>query len=502
MGDINEIVEEFEEPKSLSEVSPPEEAAATATGAVIAAIEEKTPSRVGNFRWAICSLLFFAATVNYIDRQVIGILKPTLAGEFGWTELDYSWIVFSFQTAYAIGLLFVGKLMDKIGTKKGFALAIVVWSVAAIGHAWAISIGTISSPIVAPIVAALVSAFNGISSLFGAAPWTFTLSISVIGFMVVRFALGLGEAGNFPASIKTVAEWFPKKERALATGIFNAGTNVGALATPLLVPIIVLTWGWFEAFIFTGVIGFIWLFFWLLIYKRPEEHKRLSAAELAYIQSDPAETPELGAQIPWRRLFPHRQTWAFGIGKFLTDPIWWIYLFWLPDFLNKQHGLDLKNFGIPLAIIYIIADIGSVGGGYISSKLIKRGWTINRSRKFAMLICALAVVPIVFASITSNLWIAVILIGIAAAAHQGWSANIFTIASDMFPKQAVGSVVGIGGMMGAVGGMVISPLVGWILYKTGSYLPIFIIAASAYLIALLIIHLLAPKLEPANINYE
>ncbi len=278
MGDINEIVEEFEEPKSLSEVSPPEESASTATGAVIAAMEEKTPARVGNFRWAICSLLFFAATVNYIDRQVISILKPTLAGEFGWTELDYSWIVFSFQTAYAIGLLFVGKLMDRIGTKKGFALAIMVWGVAAIAHAWAISIGTISSPVVAPIVAAVVSAFNGISSLFGAAPWTFTLSVSVIGFMVARFVLGLGEAGNFPASIKTVAEWFPKKERALATGIFNAGTNVGALATPLLVPVIVLAWGWFEAFIFTGVIGFIWLFFWLLIYKRPEEHTRLSAA--------------------------------------------------------------------------------------------------------------------------------------------------------------------------------------------------------------------------------
>lgn len=457
------------------------------------------PSRIGNFRWVICTLLFFAATVNYVDRQVIGILKPTLASEFHWTELDYSWIVFSFQTAYAIGLLFVGKLMDKIGTKKGFAIAIVVWSCAAIAHAWAISIGTASSPIVAPIVAAVVAAFNAISSMFGAAPWTFALSASVVGFMVVRFALGLGEAGNFPASIKTVAEWFPKKERALATGIFNAGTNVGALATPLLVPMIVLAWGWYEAFIFTGLIGFIWLAFWLLIYKRPEEHKSLAASELAYIQSDPAEPT---VKVPWRRLLPHRQTWAFGIGKLLTDPIWWVYLFWLPDFLNKQHGLDLKNFGIPLAVIYIIADVGSVGGGYISSSMIKRGWTINRSRKTAMLICALAVVPIVFASITSNLWIAVILIGIAAAAHQGWSANIFTIASDMFPKQAVGSVVGIGGMLGAVGGMIMSPLVGWILDKTGSYIIIFIIAASAYLVALLIIHVLAPKLEPANINYE
>ena len=457
------------------------------------------PARVGKFRWVICSLLFFAATVNYIDRQVIGILKPTLAEEFGWTELDYSWIVFAFQTAYAIGLLFVGKLMDRIGTKKGFAIAIVVWSLAAIAHAWAVGIGTLSSPFVSPIVQGVVSGFNAISSLFGAAPWTFTLSVSVIGFMVARFALGLGEAGNFPASIKTVAEWFPKKERALATGIFNAGTNVGALATPLLVPLIVIAWGWYEAFIFTGIIGFIWLAFWLLIYKRPEEHKSLSANELSYIQSDPIEPV---AKVPWRRLFPHRQTWAFALGKMLTDPIWWVYLFWLPDFLKKQHGLDLKTFGIPLAAIYIIADIGSVGGGYLSSTLIKRGWSINRSRKTAMLICALAVVPIVFASITTHLWLAVILIGIAAAAHQGWSANIFTISSDMFPKQAVGSVVGIGGMMGAVGGMIISPLVGYILDRTGSYVPIFIIAASAYLIALLVIHLLAPKLEPANINYD
>ena len=456
-------------------------------------------TRVGNFRWAICSLLFFAATINYIDRQVIGILKPTLTEQFGWSELDYSWIVFAFQTAYAIGLLFVGKLMDRIGTKIGFALAIVVWSIAAMAHAWAPEIGTVFAPVVAPIVAAVVSAFNAVSSVFGAAPWTFTLSASVAGFMVVRFLLGIGEAGNFPASIKTVAEWFPKKERAFATGIFNAGTNVGALATPLAVPLIVIAWGWYEAFIFTGIIGFIWLAFWLLIYKRPEEHKRLSQTELEYIQSDPVEPT---ASVPWRRLFPHRQTWAFGIGKFLTDPIWWVYLFWLPDFLKKQHGLDLKTFGIPLAIIYIIADVGSVGGGYISGALIKRGWSINKSRKTAMLICALAVVPIIFASITSNLWVAVVLIGIAAAAHQGWSANIFTISSDMFPKQAVGSVVGIGGMMGAVGGMIISPLVGYILDRTGSYVPIFIIAASAYLVALLVIHLLAPKLEPANINYQ
>jgi len=259
--------------------------------------------------------------------------------------------------------------------------------------------------------------------------------------------------------------------------------------------LIVIYWGWYEAFIITGALGFIWLVFWLIIYRKPEEDPNLSPTELAYIQSDP---PEPTARIPWARLFPHRQTWAFAIGKFMTDPIWWVYLFWLPDFLNKQHGLELKNFGLPLAIIYIIADVGSIGGGWISGALIKRGWSINAGRKIAMLICALAVVPIIFASTTSNLWVAVILIGIAAAAHQGWSANLFTTASDMFPKQAVGSVVGIGGMAGAIGGMFIAKLVAYILETTGSYVPIFAIAASAYLIALLIIHLLAPRLEPAQ----
>ena len=498
MNEIAGKIDDFEEPKSESETSPPEEAAATVAGSV-AAVATEVVTHIGRRRWLICALLFFAATVNYVDRQVIGILKPTLQGEFGWSEMDYSWIVFSFQTAYAIGMLFAGKLMDKIGTRIGFAIAIIVWSAAAVLHAYAVELGTVLAPVVAPIVAGVVSIGNSIGSLVGAAPWTFTLSISVIGFMVARFLLGLGEAGNFPASIKTVSEWYPKKERALATGIFNSGTNIGALATPLLVPLIVVAWGWYEAFIITGLLGFIWLIFWWLIYRRPEEDTKLSKTELEYIQSDPAEPT---THIPWRRLVPHRQTWAFSIGKFLTDPIWWVYLFWLPDFLQKQHGLDIKTFGIPLAVIYIIADFGSIGGGYLSGAFIKNGWTINKSRKVAMLVCALAVVPIVFASITSSLWISVILIGIAAAAHQGWSANIFTISSDMFPKQAVGSVVGIGGMMGAIGGMIISPLVGYILQSTGSYVPIFIIAASAYLVALLIIHLLAPRLEPAAINYE
>ena len=482
MNDQSDIIESQKQQDDGEFLPAPEESGSSATRAAIAGIGDPTV-RVGHYRWMICALLFFAATVNYIDRQVLGILKPTLQAEFGWSEIDYGWIVFSFQTAYAIGLLFVGRLMDRFGTKKGFAYSIILWSVAAMLHAWAVPIGVGG--------AAILNWFGYIS--------TTTAFASVVGFMIVRFLLGLGEAGNFPASIKTVAEWFPKKERALATGIFNSGTNVGALATPLVVPWIAYTYGWYEAFIVTGLIGFIWLGFWLVVYRKPEDHPKLSPEELAYIQSDPVEP---AVRIPWKRLFPHRQTWAFAVGKFLTDPIWWVYLFWLPDFLHKQHGLDLKTFGLPIAVIYIIADVGSIGGGYISSKMIKMGWSINRSRKTAMLICALAVVPIVIASTTSSLWLAVILIGIAAAAHQGWSANLFTLSSDMFPKQAVGSVVGIGGMFGAIGGMCISPLVGYILQTTGSYVPIFIIAASAYLIALLMIHWLAPNLEPAKINYE
>jgi ACS family hexuronate transporter-like MFS transporter len=412
----------------------------------------------GRYRWTICALLFFAATINYIDRQVIGILKPSLQTELGWSESDYGWIVFSFQTAYAIGLLVVGRLMDWLGTRRGLSVGVAFWSVAAMGHAFA---------------------------------------RSVLGFSVARFALGLGESGSFPASIKTVAEWFPRKERALATGIFNAGTNVGALVTPLVVPWITLRWGWQSAFVLTGCIGFVWLVAWMVMYRRPEEHPKCSESELAYIRSDP---PDPEGRVSWLELILHRQTWAFAIGKFLTDPIWWLYLFWLPDFLNKRHGLGLQDFGLPLVVIYLIADVGSIGGGLLSSSLIKRGWSINSARKTAMLVCALCVTPIVFASQASHLWVAVLLIGLAAAAHQGWSANIFTIASDMFPRQAVASVVGIGGMAGAVGGMLISRVVSEILERTGSYVLIFFIAGFAYLIALLSIHLLAPRLEPAKLE--
>jgi MFS transporter, ACS family, hexuronate transporter len=323
------------------------------------------------------------------------------------------------------------------------------------------------------------------------------LTGAAAGFALMRFLLGLGEAGNFPASIKTVAEWFPKKERALATGIFNSGTNVGALLTPLAVPWITLHWGWEWAFVATGLTGFFWLAWWLRVYRPPEKHPRLSPAELAYIRSDPVESL---VPIPWARLIPHRQTWAFALGKFMTDPIWWLYLFWIPDFLNRNYGLDLKSIGLPIVVIYLIADVGSIGGGWLSSALIKRGWTVNAARKTAMLVCASAVVPIIFASGAKNLWVAVLLVALAASAHQGWSANLYTLVSDTFPRTAVGSVIGFGGMAGAIGGMLISIVVGEILQRTGSYLPIFIMAGVTYLVAFGVIHLLVPRLEPVRLR--
>jgi len=456
MDRISESVEATALPKSQSEVSPPQSAGASALGAADAALGIK--AHVGNVRWTICALLFFAATINYLDRQVIATLKDTLQQAHVWDENGYAWVVFAFQTAYAVGLLIAGRVMDWLGTRKGFSLSVLIWSLAAMGHALVSTVG---------------------------------------GFAVARFALGLGEAGNFPACIKTVAEWFPKKERALATGIFNAGTNVGVLVAAVTVPWLTLTYGWRWTFVVTGLTGFVWLILWLALYRRPEEHRLLSQAEMDYIRSDPAEPV---TKIPWRSLLPYRQTWAFAIGKFMTDPIWWIYLFWLPDFLKKSYGIDLKSVGLPLVIVYLIADFGSVAGGWLSSSMIKRGVSVNRARKTAMLICALAVVPVVFAAKASNVWIAVLLVGLAAGAHQGWSANLFTTTSDMFPRRAVGSVVGIGGMAGAIGGMLISKIVGYILQSTGSYVPIFIIAGSAYLAALAIFTLLAPKLEPVPLE--
>jgi MFS transporter, ACS family, hexuronate transporter len=414
---------------------------------------------LGRYRWVICALLFFATTINYVDRQVLGFLAPDLQRSIGWNEAEYGFIVTAFQTAYAISLVVVGRVMDWLGTRKGFSLAIVIWSFAAMAHG---------------------------------------LARSAVGFGVARFALGLGEGGNFPAAIKTVAEWFPKKERALATGIFNAGSNLGPIIVPLTVPWIVSHYGWQAAFVVTGALGFLWLVFWIPIYRRPEDHPRLSREELMHIKSDP---PEPETRVAWARLLPHRQMWALAIGKFMTDPIWWFYLYWLAKFLDKNYGISLSKLSLPFITVYLVADVGSVGGGWLSSALIKRGWTINRGRKTAMLVCAASVVPVVFASFATNMWVAVGLISLAAAAHQGWSANIFTLASDMFPRRAVGSVVGIGGMAGAIGGMLFSAVTGYVLLRTNSnYVPVFFVCGSVYLIALGIIHLLVPRLEPANVE--
>jgi MFS transporter, ACS family, hexuronate transporter len=419
-----------------------------------------TSSSAGYFRWIICALLFFGTTKNYMDRQVLGVLKTTLQHDLGWNEIDYGNLVFAFQAAYALGMLAVGRLIDKLGTRLGFALAMVFWSLASMGHAFA----------------------NSLNSFF-----------------VARFSLGLGESANFPASIKTVAEWFPKKERALSTGIFNAGTNIGAIITPLTVPWITLHWGWRSAFLITGALGFVWLAFWLALYRKPEEHPRLSKPELEYIRSDPAQP---AGKIKWAKLLPHRQTWAFVTGKFLLDPVWWFYLFWVPDFLQRKHGLALMSVGLPIVVIYVISDIGSVAGGWLSSALIHQGKSVNVARKTTMLVCAICVVPIVFAYNMKSLWGAVLLIGLAAAAHQGFSANLFTLTSDMFPSQAVGSVVGIGGMAGAVGGMLIAKLVGYTLQWTGSYMVPFLIAGASYLVALAIIQVLTPRLDPVRLSSE
>jgi MFS transporter, ACS family, aldohexuronate transporter len=434
--------------------------------------------RVGRLRWAICGLLFLAATINYIDRQVIGILKPTLQAQFGWSEIDYADIVFAFQLAYAIGFIFAGSIVDRLGIKRGFALALIIWSLAATAAAEVTRFG--------PAASVLLGAFG------------LAYSSSVAGFIVVRFLLGIGESGNFPAAIKTVAEWFPRSERAFATGLFNAGTNIGAVITPMSVPWITATFGWYWAFIITGLLGFGWLVLWLLFYDRPEDHRRLGAAERAHIRSDPPEPAP--KRVPWASLLRHRQTWSFALGKFLTDPIWWMYLFWLPDFFSRTYGLSLLQLGPPIIVIYLMADVGSVGGGWLSSTLIQRGWSVNAARKTAMLVCAVAVVPIVAAAHVQSMWSAVALISLATAAHQGWSANIFTLASDMFPRRAVGSVVGLGGMAGAVGGMLIAKVTGYVLQISGSYTLVLTIAGVAYLLALGVIQILTPNLEPAHIE--
>ena len=415
-----------------------------------------TTPRSGRYRWTICALLFAATAINYIDRQMIGVLKPVLQRDLGWSEAQYADIVFWFQAAYAAGFLVLGRLVDRLGARVGYALAFSFWTLAHVAH------GLVSS---------------------------------VTQFAAARFALGLGEAGNFPSGLKAVAEWFPQRERAFAVGLFNAGANVGAIATPLLVPAITLAYGWRMAFIATGAFSVLWLIAWVAIYRRPEEHARVSPQELALIRSDSAPPVR---RIPWLRLFAVRETWAYAVPKFLTDPIWWMFLFWLPDFLAKRYGLDLKSFGPPLVAIYLLSDGGSVLGGWASSRLLRRGWSANAARKAVMLGCALAVLPIVTVQYVDRLWFAVGLIGLATAAHQAFSANLLTLPSDLFPRQAVASVVGIGGTAGAIGGMLIAKFVGHVLGISGSYAPIFAVAGGAYLLALLSLHVISPRLAPAR----
>jgi len=411
-----------------------------------------------NLRWVVCALLFFATTINYVDRQVLSILAKTLETNIGWDSIQYGYITAAFQAAYGIGLLTAGRLIDRLGTRTGYAIAVGLWSLAAMLHA------------------AAASAFT---------------------FGIARALLGVGESANFPACIKTVAEWFPKKERALATGIFNSGANIGAVVAPLVVPWLAATYGWQSAFIATGALGFLWLAFWLIFYHRPEEHPRISAYEMGYIQSDP---PDKSPSYPWLPLFSKREMWAYAVGKALTDPIWWFYLFWFPKYLQETFGLSLKEIVLPTLVVYNICSIGSVGGGWLSGFLMKRGWDLNSARKTTMLTFAIAVVPVLYAPYCKSLWVVVALVGLATAAHQGWSANLFTIVSDMFPRAAVGSVVGIGGTMGAIAGVGLQIATGYIVQLTHSYLPLFLMGGSAYLLALLIIQGLTPKLAPAELD--
>jgi ACS family hexuronate transporter-like MFS transporter len=427
-----------------------------------------TQQAIGKYRWTICGLIFFATTINYIDRNVISFLKSTFTNELGWTDGDYADVEIVFKLFYAIGMLGAGRLIDKLGTKIGYGLFTFLWSVAGV-----------------------CTAFAG----------------SVLGFKIVRGALGVTESGNFPAAIKTVAEWFPKKERALATGIFNSGANIGAIVTPLTVPYIVTHWGWEWAFIITGVLGFIWLIFWLIIYEIPRRHKRLSTQELAYIESDKDEVQEVANEpkLSWLQLLGYKQTWAFAVGKFLTDPIWWFYLFWLPDFFESTYKIKLTAASFPVAAVYIISTLGSVGGGWLPMYFIKKGWPVFRARKTSMLIYAFCVFPIIFALVLGkiDMWLAVLVIGIAAAAHQAWSANIFTTVSDMFPKNSTASVTGIGGMFGGLGGIVLSLFVQknmFVYYRSinqieTAYYIMFAVCASAYLAGWLIMHWLVPRMK-------
>ena len=416
--------------------------------------------RVGRYRWVICALLFFATTINYIDRQVLGILAPDLQREIGWSELDYGRIVIAFQLSYAVMMLVWGGILDRIGTKLGLAIGVAWWSFAGMGTA---------------------------------------LANTAVQFGFARFMLGVGEAANFPASIKTVAEWFPRSERAFATGIFNSGTNIGAIAAPIAVPLLAAAWGWRAAFILTGAIGFAWLGVWWLLYSPVQSHPKLQPAERAYIKDGADEASAV--KVPLSEVFGTRQLWAFALGKMLTDPVWWFYLFWLPKFLASEHGIRGTALIPYLTTVYIIADIGSIFGGYLSSALIKRGWSVNAARKTAMASFACIIPTVIIASQTKSAWTAVLLIGLATACHQGWSANIFTLASDMFPRRAVGTVVGFGGFAGGIGGILIAEFAGRVLNRDPSYyLPMFVVGGTIYLVALGVVHALAPRLEPVRIK--
>lgn len=433
-------------------------------------------TKTGNYRWIICGLIFFATTVNYLDRAVISLLKSNLTVEFNWDDGDYANIEISFKIAYALGLLLSGRLIDKLGTKIGYFVSTLLWSVSAVCHAFA---------------------------------------SSTLGFGVVRAALGLSESGNFPSAIKSTAEWFPKKERAFATGIFNSGANVGAIIAPLTVPFIAVAWGWQWAFIITGSIGFIWLLLWLIFYEIPAKQKRLSKQEFDYINSDTGDADKdagltAGKSVSWFKLLTYKQTWAFSAGKFLTDPIWWFYLFWLPDFLESQYKLSGTGVALPVAMVYTISTFGSVFGGYLPKKLIENNWPVFKARKTSMLIYAVAVMPIVFAQVLGNInmWLAVLIIGLATSAHQAWSANIFTTVSDMFPKKTIGSVTGIGGMFGSVGSVLLS----WLVQKKmfmhyraigeieTAYYIMFFVCGTAYLLAWFIMHFLTPKMKQIDLE--
>lgn len=422
--------------------------------------EPSGAATIGRYRWLVCALLFLATTVNYIDRQILALLKPMLDVELGWTNAEFGQVNAAFQAAYGIGLLLFGAIIDRVGTKIGYAVSIIAWSLAALGHAAVGSVG---------------------------------------GFMIARVALGLGEGGNFPSAIKAVALWFPKRERAFATALFNSGTNVGAIIAPALVPLIALAWGWRAAFVAAGLVGFLWLVLWIPLYDLPEKIRRLSASELAHIQSDGED--EVVRSYGWGRIFRYRQAWSFIVAKFLTDPVWWFFLIWLPDFFKKTRGLDLKRSWLHLVTIYFIVTVLSIAGGWLTGFLNRRGRSVSRARKTSMLLFSFAVLPILAVTRVGD-WGAVLLIGVAGAAHQAWSANLFTTASDMFPKSLVASVVGVGGMFGSAGGFLFPIICGRLLDRfqaagnvTAGYAILFTICGSAYLVAFVLNHLLAPRFE-------